>query len=70
MKLTKNPDIGKHKYSSYDIGFDSRSDFPFTDGSIGKTVIIFGADTSSFVYIGKKNKDFSILGKELTQLDD
>ena len=70
MKLTKNPDLGKYKYSSYDIGFDSRSDFPFTDGSKRKTVIIFGADMSSFVYIDNKNKDFSILGKGLTQLDD
>ena len=31
VKLTKNPDPAKYKYSSYDIGFDSRSEYLFTD---------------------------------------
>ena len=44
VKLTKNADIDKYKYSGYSIGFDSRSEFLFTDGSYGKNVIIFGAD--------------------------
>ena len=38
------------------MGFDSRSEFSFTDGSIGKTVIIFGAYMSSFVHIDNKNR--------------
>ena len=42
-----------------------------TDGSLGKNVIIFGADMSSSVHIDNKNKDILILGEEPTQgLDD
>ena len=47
ISKTKNADPGKYKYSGYDIGFDSRSEFLFTDGSMGKNVTIFGADMSS-----------------------
>ena len=36
VKLPKNPGIDKYKYSGCGIGFDSRSDFLFTDGSYGK----------------------------------
>ena len=57
-KLTKNADPGKYKYSGYGIGFDSRSEFSFTDGSMRKNVIIFGADMSSSVHIDSKNKYF------------
>ena len=53
-------------YSGYGIGFDSRSEFLFTDRSMGKNVIIFRA-----VYIDKSNKDILILGEGPTQgLDD
>ena len=53
------------------MGFDSRSEFSFTDGSMGKNAIIFGADMSSSVHIDKKNKDTLIYGKPPTQgLDD
>ena len=53
------------------MGFDSRSEFLFTDGSFGKNVIIFGADMSSSVHIDNKNKDILILGEGPTQrLDD
>ena len=51
VKLTKNIDPDKCKYSSYGIGFDSRSKFLFADGSFAKNVIIFGAHISSFVHI-------------------
>ena len=38
---------------------------------MGKNVIIFGADMSSFVHIDNKNKDILILGEKPTQeLDD
>ena len=43
VKLTKNADLDKYKYTGYGIGFDPRSEFLFTDGSFGKNVIIFGA---------------------------
>ena len=36
VKLTENTDPDKYKYSGYGIGFDSRSEFLFTDGSMGK----------------------------------
>ena len=36
VKLTKNADLDKYKYSGYGIGFESRSEFSFTDGSVGK----------------------------------
>ena len=36
VKLTKNADLDKYKYSSYGTQFDSRSEFSFTDGSMGK----------------------------------
>ena len=63
VKLTKNADPDKYKYSGYEIGFDSRSEFSFTDGSVGKNVIIFGADISSSVQIDNENKDTLILGE-------
>ena len=63
VKLTKNGDPDKYKYSGYAIGFDSRSEFSFPDGSMGKIVIMFGADMSSSVHIDNKNKDVLILGE-------
>ena len=61
MKLTKNADPDKYKYSGHGIGF----------GSTGENVIIFGADVSSPVQIDNKNKYILILGEGPTQgLDD
>ena len=54
VKLTKNADPGKYKYICYGIGFDSRSEFSFSDGSMGKNIIIFGADMSLSVHIDNK----------------
>ena len=70
-KLTKNADPNKYKYSGYDIGFDSRSEFLLPDSSMDKNVIIFGVDMSSSVHIDNKKKDILILGISPTQgLDD
>ena len=63
VKLTKNVDLDKYKYTGYGIGFDSRSDFLFTDGGYGKSVIIFEADMSSSVHVDNKVKDILILGE-------
>ena len=63
VKLTQNAELDKYKYSGYGIGFDSRSEFSLPDGSVGKNVIIFGADMSSSVHIDNKKKDVLILGK-------
>ena len=56
VKLTKNADPDKYKYAGYSIGFDSRSEFLFTDGNYGKNVIIFGADIISSVHVDNKEK--------------
>ena len=56
VKLTKNSHPDKYKYSLYSIGFDSRSEFPLQIGTMGKNVVIFGADMSSSVHIDNKNK--------------
>ena len=47
VKLTKNAHLYKYYHSDYGIVFDYCSEFLFTDGSMGKNVIIFGADISS-----------------------
>ena len=46
VKLPKNADLYKCKYSGYIIEFDFRSEFLFTDGGFRKKVITFGADMS------------------------
>ena len=50
LKLTKNADSVKHKYSGYNIRFSSWSEFLFADGSMGKNDIIFAADMSPSVH--------------------
>ena len=66
VKLTKNPDIDKYKYSGYGIGFDRRDEFSFGDG-FGQNVIILGADMSCSVHANNKTKNILILGKGFTQ---
>ena len=63
VKLTKNDDLDKYKYNVYSKRFDSGSEFLFTDGSLGKTVITFEADMTSSVHIHDKGKDILILGE-------
>ena len=41
VKLTKNADIDKYKYSGYGIGFDGKG-FYSIGKEIGKNVVIFG----------------------------
>ena len=36
LKLTENPDLDKYKYSAYDIGLDSRSEFSLSDSTMEK----------------------------------
>ena len=68
VKITNNVDKSKYKYSGYDIGFDSHSEFSLPDGgSVGKNVIFSGADMSSSVHIDNKGKDILILGKSPTR---
>ena len=67
VKLTKNADPDKYKYSGNHIGFDSRSQFSWSDGSNGKSVIIFGVDKSSSVHIVGRKKNMLVLGEGTTQ---
>ena len=56
VKLTKNPDIDKYKYSGYGIGFDAYDTFSFPTVGLGYNVIIFGVDMScSKHFDNKKN---------------
>ena len=52
--LLKNADLDKYRYNGFGIGFDSCSDFLFTDGNYGKNVTIFGTDISSSVHVDNK----------------
>ena len=61
VKLTKHPDIDQYKYSGYGIGFDRKGFFSIGD-EVGRNVIIFGVDMSSFSHIDNKKKDVLILG--------
>ena len=67
VKLTKNADLDKYNSSTYGTGFNSRSEFLFTDGGFRKTAIIPRADMRSFVHIDNKGKDTLILSEGPTQ---
>ena len=56
VKLTKNFEPDKYKYSGYGIGFDTRSKLSKSGGSRGKTVVIVGADMISSVHVDNKKK--------------
>ena len=66
VKITKNTDVNKYKYSGYGIGFDGKGVFTHPTGSFGNNAIIFGVDMSIIMLIIKK-KDILILGKGPTQ---
>ena len=66
VKLTKNSDIDKNRYSGYGIGFDRETPFSFGN-EVGKNVIIFGVDMNSSSKINNRKKDILILGKGSTQ---
>ena len=67
VKLTKNDDIDKYRYSGYGIGFDGKGFYLHPSGGTGRDVIIFGADMSSSSHIDNKKKDILILEKGPTQ---
>ena len=71
VKIFKNADIDKYKYSGYGTGFDGKGTFSFPNGSFGQNVIILGVDMSSSVHVDNNKKDILILGEDPTQgLDD
>ena len=67
VRLTRNADIDKYGYSGYEIGFNRRGSFSFPGGGFGSTVIIFGVNMSSSIYVDNKRKNILILGKGPTQ---
>ena len=66
VRLTKNADIDKYKYSGYGIGFDRKGFFSIGN-EVGKNVIIFRVDMSSSSHNDNEKKDILILGKGPTQ---
>ena len=54
--MTKNTDPDKYVYSGFGIGFGTQIEFSLPDSSIGKNVIILGADMNSSVHIDNKEK--------------
>ena len=67
VKLTKNADIEKYKYTGYGIGFDSGGTLLFPDGSFGQNVIIFGAYMGSSVHANNKVNNILVLAKDFIQ---
>ena len=67
VKLTKNADIDKYRYSNYGVGFDRHGFFSHPSGGTGRNVITFGADMSSSTKIDNRKKDILIPGKGPTQ---
>ena len=71
VKLTKNTDIDKNKYSGCSIRSDSRGTFLFLSGKFAQNIITFGVDMSSSAQLITRKKDISFLGAAPTQgLDD
>ena len=71
VKLTKNDDTDKYKYSGYGVAFDSKGTFSHPSGGSRRNVIIFGADMSNSVHANNKTKNYLLLGEGFTQgLDD
>ena len=63
VKLTKNTDIDKYRYSGYGFGFDSKGTSMFPNDKFACNVIIFGADKSSSIDADNKKKDILIFGE-------
>ena len=51
----------------YDLGFDSKTTFLFSDGSFGQNVIILGVDMSSSIHTNIKINNILVLGKQFIQ---
>ena len=67
VKLTKNNDIDKYKYTGYGIGFDSKGTFLFSDGSFGQNVIILEVAMSTSIHVNNKINNILVLGKQFIE---
>ena len=54
MMLTKNADLDKYEYSGDCIGFDTRSQVSWSEGTWCKNIVIFGVDDSSSLHADNK----------------
>ena len=63
VKLTKNADIDKNKYSGCGIGLDSHGTFLFPSGKFDQNVIVFVVGKSYSVHVDNKKKDILILAE-------
>ena len=68
VKLAKNADIDKYKYSRYGIGFDRKGIFSHPSGRTGRSIIIIGVDMSLSPHIDNirlDSEDSEILASPL-----
>ena len=72
VKLVKNAEIDKHKYSGYGSRCETKGIFSLSNGSeFGKSLLTFTADMCSSVHVGNKKKYILNLGNGPTVgLDD
>ena len=49
VKLAKKVDPDKYVYNCYGIGFNLSPEFSLPDGSVGRNVIVFGAEMRSIL---------------------
>ena len=66
VKVAKNADIDKYKYSGYGVGFDSKGSFSHLSGGFGKNgIILEGVDMSSSAHPNNKTRSILFLVKTL-----
>ena len=66
LKLTKNADLDKYGYSDYGIGFETLSQFSWSDGEWVKNVVMIGVVNRSSVHVDNKEKDIFVFGERPT----
>ena len=67
VKLSKNADPDKYKYSCFHLWFDASGRFSLSDGNgFGENAVIFCADMILSVNIDNKKNDILILGTDPT----
>ena len=70
VKLVKNAEIDKHKYSGYGSRCETKGIFSLSNGSeFGKSLLTFTADMCSSVHVGNKKKYILNLGNGPTVVE-
>ena len=74
MKITKNTDSSKNKYTGYGLCFDEGGEFGhavkqgnFNRVTNAKNVIIFGVDTSYSIHATNRANNIYVMGKDFIQ---